>query len=78
MTLSVLSTTPQDEEYARQLQFELDMMSNMQDRDKEKTGPLQGDRVTDRVSVIMECGCECDDDITEYSVYPSVCPSVLV
>ena len=58
-TVSVLSTTPllppQDEEYARQLQFELDMMSDVQDRGREMTDPLQGEPVADRVSVIMEC-----------------------
>ena len=68
--MSVLSTTSllppqeeeyarqlQDEEYARQLQFQLDMMSDVyvQDRDREMTDPLQGEAVTDRVSVIMEC-----------------------
>ena len=55
--MSVLSTTPllppQDEEYARQLQFQLDMMSDVQDRGREMTDPLQGEPVADRVSVII-------------------------
>ena len=57
--MSLLSTTillpPQDEEYALQLQLELDMMSDVQDRGREMTDPLQGEPVADRVSVIMEC-----------------------
>ena len=55
VTVSVLFTTPllppQDEEYARQLQFQLDMMSDVQDRGREMTDPLQGEPVADRVSI---------------------------
>ena len=57
--MSVFSTIPllppQDEEYARQLQFELDIMSDVQDSGRDMTGPLQGEPVADRVSVIMDC-----------------------
>ena len=56
--MSLLSTTiflpPQDEEYALQLQLELDMMSDVQDRGTEMTDPLQGEPVANRVSMIME------------------------
>ena len=57
--MSVLSTTsflhPQDEQYAHRLHFELAMMSDVQDRGREVTDPLQGEPVADRVSVSIEC-----------------------
>ena len=41
---------PQDEEYARQLQRELDAMSDEPDRGGEVTVPLHPEPVTERVS----------------------------
>ena len=46
---------PQDEEYARQLQCELDAMSYEPDRGGEVTVPLHQEPVTERVSDYMEC-----------------------
>ena len=45
---------PQDEEYARQLQRELDAMSDEPNRGGEVTVPLHQEPVTERVSDCME------------------------
>ena len=46
---------PQDEEYARQLQHELDAMSDEPDRGGRVTVSLHREPVTERVSDYMEC-----------------------
>ena len=46
---------PQDQEYARQLQHELDAMSDEPDRCEEVTVSLHREPVTERVSDYMEC-----------------------
>ena len=46
---------PQDEEYARQLQRELDAMSYEPDRGGEVNVPLHREPVTETVSDYMEC-----------------------
>ena len=60
-TMSLLP--PQDEEYARQLQRELDAMSYEPDRGGEVTVSLHGQPVTERVSDIWNVGIMSDRGI---------------